>query len=70
MTNSAGSSEGGRNAKSVQDLNLQRLSRLSVGASAGADVASSPGQPIFQFLEHELPYNRRPLTDKVRRARV
>lgn len=75
LSSSAGSIDcvGGRTAKSVQDLNLQRLSRLSMGdksALSSAETANSPGVPLFQFLEHEQPYNRRPLTDKVWLFRV
>ncbi|KAI3449435.1 hypothetical protein Pfo_006100 [Paulownia fortunei] len=74
LTSGAGSSdsEGDRRAKSVLNLNMQRLSRLSLGdksvinsASSEADIANSPGPPLFQFMEYEQPYNRRPLSDKI-----
>ncbi|KAL0418864.1 UNVERIFIED_CONTAM: hypothetical protein Sradi_1299900 [Sesamum radiatum] len=64
--------EADRRAKTVSDLNIQRLNMLSRGkkfvkGSSGseADIANSPGRTLFQFLEHEQPHNRRPLTDKV-----
>ncbi|XP_011082436.1 uncharacterized protein LOC105165206 [Sesamum indicum] len=64
--------EADRRAKSVSDLNIQRLNMLSPGekfvkGSSGseADIANSPGRTLFQFLEHEQPHNCRPLTDKI-----
>ncbi|KAK4418095.1 hypothetical protein Salat_2222200 [Sesamum alatum] len=74
LTSSASSSdsEGDRRAKSILNSNMQRLNRISLGdksvissASSEADHANSPGLPLFQFLEHEQPYNRRPLADKI-----
>ncbi|KAL0389675.1 UNVERIFIED_CONTAM: hypothetical protein Scaly_0324600 [Sesamum calycinum] len=58
------------------DAELYRLTttpdRISLGdksvissATSEADHANSPGLPLFQFLEHEQPYNRRPLADKI-----
>ncbi|XP_057790439.1 uncharacterized protein LOC131007319 isoform X2 [Salvia miltiorrhiza] len=64
----SGNCERDRDANYVFDLNLQHLSsRFSVGdgVSSKADTADSPGLPLFQFLEHEQPYNRRPLSDKI-----
>lgn len=63
---SAGSSncEGDRAAKYVFDLNLQQLSRFPRGDGVSSE-ADAPRSPLFQFLEHEQPYNRRPLSDKV-----
>ncbi|KAL0371492.1 UNVERIFIED_CONTAM: hypothetical protein Sangu_0467300 [Sesamum angustifolium] len=74
LTSSASSSdsEGDRRAKSILNSNMQRPDRISLGdksvissASSEADHANSPGLPLFQFLEHEQPYNRRPLADKI-----
>ncbi|KAL1544974.1 hypothetical protein AAHA92_21757 [Salvia divinorum] len=69
LMSTAGSNncEGDMGGKYVFDLNLQQLSRFTVGdgVSSEADIADSPGPPSFQFLEHERPFNRRPLSDKI-----
>ncbi|KAH6777341.1 hypothetical protein C2S52_007218 [Perilla frutescens var. hirtella] len=61
--------QGDRGAASVMDLNVQRLSRFSMAdksaVSSASSEADSPGLLSFQFLEHEQPYNRRPLGDKI-----
>ncbi|KAH7864134.1 hypothetical protein Vadar_026160 [Vaccinium darrowii] len=79
-TGSAGSSdcEAERRAKSVVDgsnlinLNSERMNGLSLrdksvmsSSSDEAEMSSSSGAPLFEFLECEPPYNRKPLTDKV-----
>lgn len=78
-TGSAGSSdcEAERRAKSVVDgsnlinLNSERMNGLSLrdksvmsSSSDEAEMSSSSGAPLFEFLEREPPYNRKPLTDK------
>ncbi|KAG8370627.1 hypothetical protein BUALT_Bualt13G0003000 [Buddleja alternifolia] len=55
-------SEADRRAKSILNSNMQQLNGLSLGDQS---VSNSAGGMVFQFLEHERPYYRRPLTDKI-----
>ncbi|CAA0828239.1 Protein of unknown function (DUF789 [Striga hermonthica] len=62
--------ESDRRAKSSFSATMRGLNTLSLGDksvinSSGSEVARSRGKPVFQFLEHEQPYNRRPLADKI-----
>lgn len=65
----SGDSEGDRRTVPIFNLNMQRLNRLSLGdksdIGSASSEANSHGHLSFQFMEHELPYNRRPLFDKV-----
>lgn len=54
------------------NLNSQKLKSLSLRDkypinSSGDEGESSnfPGLPVFEYLEHEQPYSRKPLTDKI-----
>ncbi|XP_051141921.1 uncharacterized protein LOC127258902 [Andrographis paniculata] len=65
-------SEGDRRSASILNSNMQRLNRLASGdksvlscSSSETDAPKSPGSLLFQYLEHEQPYNRRPLGDKI-----
>lgn len=43
------------------------LSKPSTGSpSEETESSNPPGQLIFQYFEHETPYNREPLADKAR----
>ncbi|KAK1354316.1 Scarecrow-like protein 7 [Heracleum sosnowskyi] len=57
---------------SSTDLNSQKLKRLSLkdkspmNTSGGeGEITAAPGLLVFEYLEHEQPYSRRPLTDKI-----
>lgn len=63
--------DGSCSHQKLVNLNSQRMNRLSLreksvmsSSSDEAEMSSSPGTLLFEFLEHEQPYNRRPLTDK------
>ncbi|KAH0738785.1 hypothetical protein KY290_037490 [Solanum tuberosum] len=69
---SISSSDGLRNQHSLVNLNAQRLNRLSlsdkavtVSSSDETEISKSPGQLMFEYLEHEQPHHRRPLADKI-----
>ncbi|XWS14146.1 hypothetical protein CRYUN_Cryun36dG0098500 [Craigia yunnanensis] len=56
----------------IADANIQRLTRLSLrnrpfGASSSdeSDSCNPPGQLIFEYLEHDQPFSREPLADKI-----
>ncbi|OMO53589.1 hypothetical protein CCACVL1_28528 [Corchorus capsularis] len=56
----------------IADANIQRLSRLSVrnkpsggSSSDESDISNPPGQLIFEYLEHDQPFSREPLADKI-----
>ncbi|KAL8094490.1 hypothetical protein AgCh_036135 [Apium graveolens] len=56
---------------SSTDLNSQKLKKLSLkdkfpmNTSGGeGEISDVPGLLVFEYLEHEQPYSRRPLTDK------
>lgn len=56
---------------SSTDLNSQKLKRLSLkdtspmNTSGGeGEISDAPGMLVFEYLEHEQPYSRRPLSDK------
>ncbi|XVE65565.1 hypothetical protein DITRI_Ditri08aG0009900 [Diplodiscus trichospermus] len=56
----------------IADANIQRLTRLSlrnrpVGGSSSdeSDACNPPGQLIFEYLEHDQPFSREPLADKI-----
>lgn len=64
--------DGSCSHQKLVNLNSQRMNGLSLreksvmsSSSDEAEMSSSPGTLLFEFLEHEQPYNRRPLTDKV-----
>ncbi|CAI9105371.1 OLC1v1004279C1 [Oldenlandia corymbosa var. corymbosa] len=64
--------EGLRNQQNTTNLDPQRLNRLSLKAnsvksSSGdeADISSSPGLLLFEFMEQEQPHFRKPLIDKI-----
>ncbi|XP_074349386.1 uncharacterized protein LOC141689106 [Apium graveolens] len=57
---------------SSTDLNSQKLKKLSLkdkfpmNTSGGeGEISDVPGLLVFEYLEHEQPYSRRPLTDKI-----
>ncbi|KAG5567787.1 hypothetical protein RHGRI_003088 [Rhododendron griersonianum] len=63
--------DGSCSHQKLVNLNSQRMNGLSLreksvmsSSSDEAEMSSSPGTLLFEFLEHEQPYNRRPLTDK------
>ena len=54
------------------DANIQRLTRLSLrnrpfggSSSDESDICNPPDQLIFEYLEHDQPFSREPLADKV-----
>ncbi|XP_021290957.1 uncharacterized protein LOC110421646 [Herrania umbratica] len=56
----------------IADTNVQRLMRLSLrnkpsggSSSDESDVCNPPGQLIFEYLEHDQPFSREPLADKI-----
>ncbi|XWS08533.1 hypothetical protein CRYUN_Cryun40dG0010800 [Craigia yunnanensis] len=56
----------------IADANIQRLTRLSLGnrpfggsLSDESDSCNPPGQLIFEYLEHDQPFSREPLADKI-----
>lgn len=56
----------------IADTNVQRLMRLSLrnkpsggSSSDESDMCNPPGQLIFEYLEHDQPFSREPLADKV-----
>lgn len=64
--------EGAWRHQHIADSNVQRLNRISLnnGNSVGSssdesESETNPGQLIFQYLEHELPFSREPFADKV-----
>lgn len=53
------------------DLNSQKFKRLSLkdkspmnSSDGEGEISDAPGLLVFEYLEHEQPYSRRPLTDK------
>ncbi|KAM7495827.1 hypothetical protein LguiA_020241 [Lonicera macranthoides] len=65
--------DGSRSQHNLANSNSQQLNRVSLRdkslASSSSDEAeisrTSPGVLMFEYLEHEQPHNRQPLTDKV-----
>ncbi|XP_022741553.1 uncharacterized protein LOC111293090 [Durio zibethinus] len=56
----------------IADANIKRLSRPSLrnrplggSSSDESDICSHPGQLIFEYLEHDQPFSREPLADKI-----
>ncbi|XP_007035708.2 PREDICTED: uncharacterized protein LOC18603585 [Theobroma cacao] len=56
----------------IADTNVQRLMRLSLrnkpsggSSSDESDMCNPPGQLIFEYLEHDQPFSREPLADKI-----
>ncbi|XVF38804.1 hypothetical protein REPUB_Repub20aG0133500 [Reevesia pubescens] len=56
----------------IADANIQRLTRMSVrnrpfggSSSDESDSCNPPGQLIFEYLEHDQPFSREPLADKI-----
>nr|XP_012573290.1 uncharacterized protein LOC101510957 isoform X2 [Cicer arietinum] len=68
---SSGYCHGSRNHPNVLDACHHALERVSlskplVGSSSEeTESCNPPGQLIFQYFEHETPYNREPLADKI-----
>ncbi|CAI9774292.1 unnamed protein product [Fraxinus pennsylvanica] len=65
--------DGSRNQQNLINFNSQRLNKLVLrdksvisSSSDEAEISNSPGLPVFEYLEQEQPYNRRPLTDKMK----
>ncbi|XP_027338289.1 uncharacterized protein LOC113852250 [Abrus precatorius] len=63
---------GSRNQRDMSDASNHGLERVSVrskslmGSSSDETESSTPpGQLIFEYFEHEIPYNREPLADKI-----
>ncbi|GMJ08384.1 hypothetical protein like AT4G16100 [Hibiscus trionum] len=63
---------GSWNQLEVADLNIQRLTTLSLrntpfegSSSDESDTCNTPGQLIFEYLEHDQPFSREPLADKI-----
>ncbi|PIM97774.1 hypothetical protein CDL12_29753 [Handroanthus impetiginosus] len=70
----AGSShpEAERKCESILDANMRGLNGLSLGdksvvysSRSKADNTNSPGLTLFEYMEHEQPHCRKPLTDKI-----
>uniref|UniRef100_A0A5B7BKY5 DUF789 domain-containing protein n=1 Tax=Davidia involucrata TaxID=16924 RepID=A0A5B7BKY5_DAVIN len=64
--------DGSWNQHNLVNVNSQRMDRLSLrnkslmsSSSDEAEICNSPGLLLFEYLEQEQPYNRKPLTDKV-----
>ncbi|KAK8680991.1 hypothetical protein V6N13_053399 [Hibiscus sabdariffa] len=62
---------GSRNQLEIADSNIQRLTTLSLrnrpfggSSSDESDTCNTPGQLIFEYLEHDQPFSREPLADK------
>ncbi|XP_059625627.1 uncharacterized protein LOC132268799 [Cornus florida] len=74
-TSSGGSSDcadGSGSQNILVNMNSQRIDTLSLreksvmnSSSDEAEICNSPGSLLFEYLEHEQPHNRKPLTDKV-----
>ncbi|KAL2627990.1 hypothetical protein AAZV13_07G206400 [Glycine max] len=68
----AKSVHGSRNHLNVMDASNHTLERVSQGkpfmgsSSDETESCSPPGQLIFEYFEHETPYNREPLANKAR----
>lgn len=63
--------DGSCSHQNLINLNSERMNGLSLrdksvtsSSSDEAEMSSSSGTPLFEFLEREPPYNRKPLTDK------
>ncbi|KAL4271760.1 hypothetical protein GQ457_13G014720 [Hibiscus cannabinus] len=63
---------GSRNQLEIADSNIQRLTTLSLrnrpfggSSSDESDTCNTPGQLIFEYLEHDQPFSREPLADKI-----
>ncbi|XP_061349195.1 uncharacterized protein LOC133294526 [Gastrolobium bilobum] len=67
----AKSVHGSRNHPNVLDASNHTLERVSLSkpflgsSSDEIDSCNPPGQLIFEYFEHETPYNREPLADKI-----
>ncbi|KAI7980555.1 hypothetical protein LOK49_Contig136G00007 [Camellia lanceoleosa] len=64
--------DGSQSQQNLMNLNSQRMNRLSLrdeslmsSSSDEAEICNSPGMLLFEYLEQEQPYNRKPLIDKV-----
>ncbi|KAH1200882.1 hypothetical protein GmHk_17G047728 [Glycine max] len=68
----AKSVHGSRNHLNVLDASNHSLERVSQGkplmgsSSDETESCNPPGQLIFEYFEHETPYNREPLANKAR----
>ncbi|KAK2965217.1 hypothetical protein RJ640_019972 [Escallonia rubra] len=67
-----GTLDGSWSRQNLVNSSSQRLNRLSLREksltstrSDEAEMGSSPGLLMFEYLEQEQPYNRKPLSDKV-----
>ncbi|THG02140.1 hypothetical protein TEA_020172 [Camellia sinensis var. sinensis] len=63
--------DGSRSQQNLMNLNSQRMNRISLrdkslmsSSSDEAEICNSPGMLLFEYLEQEQPYNRKPLIDK------
>ncbi|XP_019197397.1 PREDICTED: uncharacterized protein LOC109191264 isoform X2 [Ipomoea nil] len=52
------------NAQQLNRISLRDKSALNLSADE-VEINKSPGALLFEYLEQEQPYNRRPLTDKI-----
>ncbi|XVF66167.1 hypothetical protein PTKIN_Ptkin10aG0013600 [Pterospermum kingtungense] len=64
--------QGTGNQMEIADANVQHLTRLSLrnrpfggSSSDESDICNPPGQLIFEYLEHDQPFSREPLADKI-----
>ncbi|XWS53561.1 hypothetical protein CRYUN_Cryun10bG0012000 [Craigia yunnanensis] len=64
--------QGAWNQMETADANIQRLTRLSLrnrpfggSSSDESDICNPPDQLIFEYLEHDQPFSREPLADKI-----
>ncbi|XP_057420325.1 uncharacterized protein LOC130714445 [Lotus japonicus] len=67
----AKSVHGSRNHHNILEANNHALERVSLGkplmgsANDETEISDPPGQLIFEYFEHESPYAREPLADKI-----
>ncbi|GLT32551.1 hypothetical protein SLA2020_072110 [Shorea laevis] len=64
--------QGAWSQHNIADVNIQRSSRQSLkngqfvsSSSDESEIGNPPGQLIFEYLEHQLPFTREPLADKI-----
>ncbi|XP_073152631.1 uncharacterized protein [Henckelia pumila] len=53
------------NGKEIVQYYVPYLSGIQLYKEADSCASSSSPSPFFQYMEHEKPYNREPLTDKI-----
>ncbi|XP_047312943.1 uncharacterized protein LOC124916255 [Impatiens glandulifera] len=61
-TSRAGNSDREADRQNAMNMNCEPMNSLSLRET---DICSSPGTLLYEYLEREQPYNRRPLADKI-----